>query len=456
MPKKYSFKFLLIFWVISAIFLAVWFLFWNTKNNGISSTVADMMRFAPISSQQKKQYQALATIGDFFLKKDGQEKTLLVLFQNNLEIRPGGGFIGAFGIVKIKDGKVISTETQDLSNFDAGIPNNIDPPYPMREIGYVDYWKMRDSNFSPDFETDAQKATEFYHLGGGQEKIDGVVGVTSNVLTSLLKITGPVQIEGYPGSYDSSNAIIALEYQVEEAFENQGIDRTYRKSIMSDLAEEIEKRIVTLGVTQKIELAKVLLDDLSKKDIQLQFNDQNLQTSAQSASWAGNVDQSWNKDFLMVSDANLGAFKSDYYVKRSIDYSADLSQIIPTAKLKITYQHTATQKDWMTRDYLTYLRVYVPQGSQIVNSQNFDNVRIGNEFGKTYFGALVKVPIGTTKTVEIDYTLPESIKENYDLMIQKQAGVSGVPLSVHITNSTNSNQTFSALLDRDLVMSELY
>src|SRR6266567_1334675 len=102
MPKNFSLKFWIAFWTISAVFLSSWFLFWNTKNKGLPSTVASVMHFLLISQQQKDHFQALSTFGNYFLKKDDSVKTFLVLFQNNLEISPGGGFIGAFGVVKIK------------------------------------------------------------------------------------------------------------------------------------------------------------------------------------------------------------------------------------------------------------------------------------------------------------------------------------------------------------------
>jgi len=454
MAKKRSKKFWIIFWLVSIIFLTGWYFFWQTKNHGIAGTVSSALNYLPIDAGDKQDYKTLATLTDYFTQQDGRQKTLLVLLQNNLELRPGGGFLGAFAIVKIQNGKIVFMETHDLSNFDTNTANTIAPPYPMQELSYANAWKMRDSNFSPDFAVNAQKALEFYQLGGGQEKIDGVVGITTNVLTSMLKVTGPIQIDGYPGTYDSNNAIISLEYQVEKAFEDQGINRGDRKNIMSDLAGEIEKKIFSLSPAQNIRMAQVLLDDLNKKDIQLYFSDVGLQQTADASLWSGHVDQQWNKDFLLTSDANIGSFKSDYYVKRSIDYSVDLSSDVPVAKVKITYEHTAKQKDWMTRNYTDYLRVYVPSGSWLTDEHNFDGTIFGSEFGKKYFGAIVRVPIGATKTVELDYTLPESVKDNYDLEIQKQAGVSDEPVIFHLTKADGTQDGFSKLMNSDIVLSD--
>lgn len=454
MQKSYSLNFWIIFWISSAVFLTGWFWYWEIYNRGITA-VNPALDYLPIEKTRKENYKAATELAQYFLKEDEKERNFLVLFQNDMELRPGGGFIGAFGIVKIKNGKIISIKTEDLSNFDAKISANTKPPYPIGEVMHVDSWKFRDSNWSPDFAVNAQKAEEFYKLGQGQENLDGVVGITSKVLASLLKVTGPVQLEDYPGIYDSENGILMLEYQVEKAFDEQGIERGARKSVMGDLARVIVGKVQEFGIKQRMELADIFFDDLKNKDIQLYFADENLQKSAEAAQWSGRVDGGWKKDYLMTVDANLGAYKSDYYVKRSFDYTIDLSKEMPVADLKITYKHTARQRDWMTKDYLTYLRVYVPEGSWLTGSKNFDGANFANELGKKYFGAIIKVPIDSIKTVELSYTLPKEIAQDYDLLIQKQAGLSGVPVSVHVIYPDGSKNGFSKNMDSDLKYSEV-
>ncbi|KKQ35303.1 MAG: hypothetical protein US51_C0009G0001 [Microgenomates group bacterium GW2011_GWA2_37_6] len=46
------------------------------------------------------------------------EKTYLVLLQNNMEIRPGGGAIGSFAVLKVKDGKLKEILVQGSSEAD--------------------------------------------------------------------------------------------------------------------------------------------------------------------------------------------------------------------------------------------------------------------------------------------------------------------------------------------------
>jgi hypothetical protein len=444
----------ILFWVFSILFLVGWYFFWQVKNNKEFGTMSAVIDFLPTSELKKAKFKTMASFAEYLFEKDGEEKTFLLLFQNNMELRPGGGYIGSFGILKMQDGSVKELQTHDLSNFDGRVPNGITPPYPIKETLRVSDWKLRDSNFSPDFPTNAGKAEEFYHLGQGQENFVGVVAINSNVLISFLKVTGPVEVPGYPGTYDSENAVLNLEHQVEQGFYKQGIKLGERKGVMNLLAEEIKKKVFALSMRDKIKLAEIILDDLNRKDIQLYFKDENLERQAQNAQWDGSVDKNWSQDYLMLVDANMGALKSDYYMRRSFSYTVDLSGDVPTANLKITYNHSAKQKDWMTKDYLTYLRVYTPNGSWLTETKNLGEKKFGDDLGKKYFGTIVGVPLGQTKTLEFSYTLPQSAVENYDLLIQRQSGSGDVKGEVTVTYKSQKKMTYQINLAKDWKLSE--
>jgi len=165
--KKYTTKFWVVFSVLSIIFLMGWFVFWEIKNQGIGS-LNRFLGLMPIASETKTDLETVVSLADAVLFTEGKEKVFLILFQNNLELRPGGGFIGSFGILKVKDGSVIDFAIHDTGNFDGRIPATILPPYPMKETLHIDSWKLRDSNYSPDFLINAKQAEQFYHMGNGQ------------------------------------------------------------------------------------------------------------------------------------------------------------------------------------------------------------------------------------------------------------------------------------------------
>lgn len=442
------------FWALSILLLTTWYVFLQVKNNGFSA-LNQGAKFLPISQETKSDLQGILSFGEYFLKEDDVNRTFLLLFQNNWELRPGGGFIGSFGILTIKNGYVETIQVHDTGNFDGRIPSTIDPPYPMEETLYIDSWKFRDSNYSPDFAENAEQAILFYRLGGGEEQIDGVVGITTNVLLALLDVTGPVSVEGYPGVYDNETAVMTLEHQVEQGFIDQGIEKGDRKDIMNDLAWAILDKLKPLDINKKIRLAKVTLERLKTKDIQLYFENDSLQDIVEENNWGGRVDDRWQNDYLLVVDANLGSYKSDPYVKRSVTYNADLSAQQPTITLTLDYSHTAKEKNWLINHYTSYTRVYVPEGAWLESSDGVEEVRFGDEFGKKYFGFLVKVPIQGEKTVRLVYTLPETISsEWHDVKIQRQAGQEGVPYDVTVLKPDGAQKHYEFNLSADMMLSE--
>ncbi len=453
--KKHSTRFWIIFWVVSAILLSIWYVFLQVYNKGFSG-LRSSVGVLPLSSEMKGDLQATLSLMDYALAADEKPKTFLLLFQNNWELRPGGGFIGSFGILTIKNGHIEKLEIHDTGNFDGRIPNVEQPPYPMKEYLRIPSWQMRDSNYSPDFPTNAQKAEYFYHLGQGEEQFDGVVGVTTNVLIALLRVTGPVQLEGYPGTYDSENAIYTLEHQVEQAYLEQDIQKGDRKEVMRALAEAILQKLQPLTLSQKIRLAQVALEELKNKNIQVFFHDENIQKVVAGRGWSGSVDPLWQNDFLMLVDANLGAFKSDSLMKREIHYTLDMSGESSQATVEVTYSHTGTEKNWLINNYTSYLRLYTPKGSWLDSIEGGEGkTQYGEEFNKRVFGTVVRVSIGSSKTIVFHYTLPKTIDPDfYDLKVQKQAGLMDPNYTITTIDKKGMKKEQQFVLSHDQVLSE--
>lgn len=443
------------FTIIAGLFLCGWFVFWEVKHQGWLR-LADFSSVLPVPREERTDIETLSLLADRLINTQGETKTFLILFENNLELRPGGGFIGSFGILKVRNGNIVEFSTHDTGNFDGRIPNTVKPPYPMGELLHIDSWKLRDSNFSPDFPTNAQEAVRFYELGGGQEHFDGVIGVTAQVLSSLLAVTGPVTVEGFPGTYGADNAILDLEYQVEKGYIDQNIAKGERKSVLKLLGDVVLTKVKTLPLSQKYDLFTTLLADLHRKDIQIYFNDEELEDIVAGSGWDGTVVSPWKDDFFMLVDANLGALKTDYRMERRIEYLVDLSQSTPKATLKMIYRHTGMARDWYTKDYVSYLRAYIPEGSYVTRVTNGNTPVYGSELGKKYVGVIVGVPLASEKTVTFEYTLPTTVTraEGYDLKVLKQPGTKDIPTAITIIEKDGNIKTYNETLNRDFILSE--
>lgn len=440
--------FLATFFIVLILALAGGY-YWMTRYNDSSDSL--------FSNEFTGDLGTLAKLVSAFMNTGGEERVFLVLFQNNMELRPGGGFIGSFGILKLKDGSVTGFASHDVVNFDGRIPDTVPAPYPLPETLGVKSLKLRDSNVSPDWSVNAKAAEDFYKMGKGEEELDGVIGITTNVLTSFLSVVGPVEVPGFPGEYDAETGVLDLEYQVEQAFYKQGISRGERKSIMNLLGNIILERAKELSFAGKYDLFKVVLDDLHKKDIQISFHDERLQEIVRAAGWSGEIDREWEGDYLLAVDSNMNSFKTDYRMRRAMDYSIDLSGEKPKAKLVVTYEHTAKEKDFMTKDYQSFSRIYVPEGSWLESvSGNAKPTVFGSELGKKYFGAIIQIPLGATRSVTWNYVLPEDFgTADYDLLIEKQPGLNDVPVTITVKEKDGTTTEKSLVLNRPAVWSTL-
>jgi len=410
------------------------------------SAFEKIAQFLPIEKDTKKEIETVDKLVEAFLRQDNVERTYLLLLQNNMELRPGGGFLGQYAVVKVKNGTPTSIFVEDANLLDQRIQTKVSPPYPFTRMMSIKKWKFRDSNFSPDFEQNVEKAKYFYRLAGRSDNFDGVISVNAAVLDRVLELTGPVEVPGY-GVYTAGSAVLRLEEQVERAYlANPNLDTTNRKYVLKKMAPIIADKLLTVGNIKKV--ADFTLEELRNKDIMLSFQDADLQSQVEDTHWGGRVAEDWGGDYLMLVDANMGALKSDYYMKRDIVYTVDLTTEKPTATLEYTYTHTATHGDWHTSDYHSYLRVYTPLGSNLLERKMVSYPNIQEEFGKTYFGFIAHTLINRQTKAVIKYELPESVREDYKLLVQKQSGVGDVPLRV-VIKTADGEFTQETILKKD-------
>ncbi len=460
-------KYLIIITLITLI--GGYLLFFYGKSHKIDiattmlSTFEKVSKLLPIEPDTQKEIEVANTLTQTFTQKDGKTHVFLVLLQNNFELRPGGGFLGQYAVIKVKDGTVVSHVIEDANLLDQRITVKVTPPWPLTRYAQIKRWKFRDSNFSPDFPTNAEKAQYFYRLSGGREAFDGVIAVNATVFDHLLAITGPITIPGYHGIYTADGGALQLEEAVEKAYLGDDVPleaKQARKNIMKKIGAEMITRLTTIDNIPKI--ASIFQEELRDKNIMVFFKEPSLQSLVASVHWDGSVTKDWNHDSLMIVDANLGALKSDYFVKRSLEYSVDFTTgTRATATIAYTYNHTATYGDWRTSDYHTYTRVYTPKGSTYVENSRQKTGGVASQddeaFNRTVFGYKVDAIMNQSLPTKISYLLPESITENnYKLLLQKQSGIGNIPVTIRVKTSKGElEQTLELKKDLELAIQEI-
>ena len=385
-----------------------------------------------------------------YVGTDG-ERTTLILFLNNDELRPGGGFIGTYGILRMKHGDITSLQTRDVYHLDREASAiTTTPPRALQTYGSLAQWFFRDSNWSPDFAESSRQGLNLFAREVSlipaetratiptAEHIDGVIGFTPTFVSELLSLFGPVAVRGQ--TFTSQNFADKLEYAVEVGYVGEGLPKSQRKEILGDLVEEMKSRLYRLPAARWPALAASVQEGIRTKQLVLYSEDPRGQSVIEQAGWGGRVTRDEGSDMQMLVDANLSSLKSDPVVSRDIHYeifrNTDGEYV---GRTTVRYQHRGTF-NWKTTRYRTYARLYVPKGSTLIRAQgNLRNDRlrnpslaagtvdVGEELGLTTFGTFTSIEPGETRELVFEYLLAPSVVDEirsgaYSLHVMKQIG----------------------------------
>lgn len=390
-----------------------------------------------------------------------QSGRYLVLFQNNAEMRPTGGFIGSFAVVEFKDYKIsqfdFNANIYKLDNAFAA-QNKITPPSPLAKIteGRWASWTLHDSNFAADFPEAAQTIQWFYEQESGQ-KVDGVIALNASSVQDLLRLTGPIYLEQYDTTISADNFFDELAEKIEKEYfydvQNQQINEP--KTILKDMMPILIEKTKNLP---KLELLKLTLTELGQKQILLQSNNSIIEQSILTANWGGQV-RATDSDYLYINNANItdttlnknwGA-KTSLKIKEAIDYQIDEKNGGLVSDLTLTRSHTGSYQ-WPDGVNINWTRILVPEGSILqsaeLNGKDITNsIEVGSEAGKTYFGLWINTAPQTSNVLKMTYQLPIS-SSDYHLTVQKQPGNLGDDLKATFANKV----LFNGVLDEDLTI----
>ncbi len=169
--------------------------------------------FVTLKGELQAAQLALANFtGVFHLAKSllSGNKNILVLFENNNELRPTGGFMGTFGSMEIRDGAIGKINVSSIYDLDGQLIPVIQPPQPVLNLG--GRWYLRDSNWFADFPFSAEKISQFYEMEGG-ETPDLIIAMTPDLIIDWLKIVGPVSLPNYGLTLTADNFVEQTQAQ---------------------------------------------------------------------------------------------------------------------------------------------------------------------------------------------------------------------------------------------------
>lgn len=391
----------------------------------------------------------------------GEDRQWLILFLNNNEMRPAGGFIGVYGTMLTRDGELISLNVEDVLRADGLVQDNprysVAPPQPIRDYMGVSNWYFRDSNWSPDFKTSADTAVQLLRqqnqfAGRPVPEFHGVIGFTPDIAERLLEYLGPVKLDGF--TFTSENVRQLLQEETQFAFLERGLEVDQRKDLIAKLTDEVVDRLIALPLSELPDVIDILMSSFEDKQIAIRAYAEDAQLAIEEAGWGSVITAPERGDVLLIADANMAALKTDPVVDRTIKYTITPQAGRLRARAEITYIHKG-EFNILTSRYRTFTRIFVPKGSELIRvdgSLRDDRLKNPNgepgyvlteeHLGLTSFGTFTAVEPGRTQTLSFEYFLPDSVMDDlqekrYTLNLFKQMGAKNHPLTLDLDFDKN-------------------
>jgi len=390
-----------------------------------------------------------------------KNKTYLVLFQNNMELRPTGGFIGSFALVSFSAGKLGEVNVQDVYSADGQLKGHVEPPPPIKKYLKEANWFLRDSNWDFDFPTSAERA-EWFLDKEIDVPVDGVIALDLNVVKDLLKQIGPIYLADYQTQVTADNFYEKTQTEVENNF---FAGSTKKANFITALAKEIIKSLINNEISN-INLTKIIYNNLEGRHIQVFLHNNLAKEAVANLDWDGAFNYqtclgNCFSDFLGLIEANLGVNKSNYYIERKSNLSVDVSEDIIKKNLSVTYVNKADLAMGNRGIYKVYSRLVVPPNSEV------GFVKVGDSqlqldtqtvSGRKEIGYYFELPPGQTKTVNIYWEIKTPLSLNrageYLVYLRKQAGTPEEPISINVETTSgvalNVEPGYNTLFTKDI------
>ncbi|MCE1174252.1 MAG: DUF4012 domain-containing protein [Propionibacteriales bacterium] len=338
------------------------------STDGLLPPVADAMRsaqelLAPTKPLLAKSGSVAAFVNYLFA---GDHRFVLVS-QNSAELRPTGGFMGSYGLVKAgKDGLSLE-KYSDIYHLPAKSTLNIPRPPGARMAGGS--LTFRDSNWWLDYPTSAETMLKLWdHLSPAQPSADGIVAIDLVTVQTLLREFGPIKVPEYSEPISADNMIPVLSTLIDDTY---GLDHAHRKDILKSLSAELLNRMLNIAPAQVLPTAQLMMQLADQKHIQFYVRDAAAQQAILDLGWAGAMAiPSDATDLLGVANAVVWPSKMNFGVHKTIGYQVQLNPSgTADTVLTLGYQKDARQLLKIQRKWFgDYLRVYRPAGTTLTGS----------------------------------------------------------------------------------------
>lgn len=393
------------------------------------------------------------------------EKRYLVLFQNDKELRPTGGFMTFYSIFRVDKGIIKVDKAGDIYTLDDSLRSHAKaPPIIAKYLPKVSTFNIRDSNLSPDFVESMKTFNKMYETSSDKVKIDGIIALDTQFLVSVLNILGEVEAGGL--KFNAENDKRCNCPQVVYTLENEitrpvNYVKSNRKGLLADLLyATMQKALSSSPRLYWGNLTQATINDAHQKHIMFYLFNKEAQRGIEALNWGGRV-KDFEGDYLYVNDANFGGAKSNLYVDKTVRVDFDVNKNGEISnKLTISYKNPEPHSDCdlesgglcLNATLRNLQRIYVPEGSVLESSKGSQvKVETKKELGKTYLESFLTVNPQGRAEITYTYKLPFKVEgKTLPFLIQKQPGTEGDPYEIYVNG--RKFDSFNLTTDKEILI----
>ncbi|MEO6508324.1 MAG: DUF4012 domain-containing protein [Patescibacteria group bacterium] len=426
------------------------------KLDSMKNTLQDL------ATSSKTAQKLLQNVDSIFAKDT--EKQYLIMFANNMELRPGGGFIGSFGIAKVHNYSIEPVKIYDVYDADGQLKTHIDPPDPIRLYLQQPHWFLRDSAFSPDFATNYAQAKSFLREEMNIQQLDGGILLTTTTIQNILEGMGDVYIPDFKEIVNKNNFYIKAQLYSEKDFFPGS---TQKKRFLGSVADQM---LVNLENASQLKVLQMVEKSLEEKQMVMYFDDPKVQETINTQYWSGQAlvpkcptgFENCINNYIFPYEANLGVNKANFFVKKFISMRSTIDEDgVISNKLQIMLNNESITNVFPGGIYKNYLQVLLPATAKInqitKNKTLVDTYDLSDGESKL-LGIYLEIPAQATSQLEIEYTIETGLdkgKGAYQFVVQKQIGSANSEFQFELFYPNNIHpvsQNFSPLVKHNEIL----
>ena len=284
---------------------------------------------------------------------------------------------------------------------------------------FFERWKAFDPgqawqqiNVSPDFPTTARLISEIYPQSGGRP-VDGVIAVDPPGLAAMLKLSGPVEVPGWPVPITSENVVDVTLFEAYEVF-----NPDERVEFLGEVARRVAEAFTQADLGRPPQVTAALGPAAADGHLLVwmaQPAEQDLVTALGVDGGVGPV----RGDSILVVNQNLAGNKVDAYLRRKVRYDVTLDPSSSPAsvrgKVEVRLENGAPASGLSTTvigpyderfqagENRTYLSIYSPL---VGGAASIDGRTVAldaqADLGRTAQSTTMSLPALSTSTVTLD------------------------------------------------------